>query len=73
MLNTEQIEELITLVTTLDRASLCQVIREYRASFPMDFTSEFLETIELDRLRHIFVAVCLQCQRMPEVVSELAA
>jgi len=73
MLNAEQIDEILALVATLDRASLCQLIREYRSSFPLDFTSEFLETVELDRLRHIFVAVCLQCQRMPEVMSEMAA
>jgi hypothetical protein len=73
MLKTEQIEELLALVTSLDRASLCQLIQEYRASFPLDFTNEFLETVELDRLRHIFVAVCLQCQRMPEIMSEIAA
>ncbi len=69
MLNTDQIEELLTLVATLDRESLWQLIREYRASFPLDFTSEFLETVDLDRLRHIFVAVCLQCERMPEVMA----
>ena len=73
MLSTEQTDELLTLVVTLDRVSLCQLIREYRAAFPLDFTSEFLETVELDRLRHIFVAVCLQSQRMPEIMSEMAA
>jgi hypothetical protein len=27
----------------------------------------------LDRLRHIFVALCLQSQRMPEFVGPMAA
>ena len=73
MLKTEQIDELLDLVVALDREALCNLIREYRSSFPLDFTDEFLETVELDRLRHIFVAVCLQCQKIPEVTSEMAA
>jgi hypothetical protein len=73
MLQPEQIDELLGLVATLDRESLCRLIREYRATFPLDFTSEFLETVALDRLRHIFAAVCLQSQRMPETISEMAA
>jgi len=73
MLSAEQIDELVSLVVTLDRESLCDLIRDFRSSFPLDFTTEFLETVELDRLRHIFVAVCLQCQRVPEMMSEVAA
>jgi hypothetical protein len=73
VLDAKQIDELLSLVVALDRQSLSRLIREYRASFPLDFTSEFLETVDLDRLRHIFVAVCLQCQRMPEIMTEMAA
>ena len=72
MLNAEQVEELLALVSTLDRAALHRSIREYHGSFPLDFTSDFLETVDLDKLRHIFLAVCLQCQRMPEIMSEMA-
>lgn len=66
MLQTHQIEELICLVAALDRNALVGQFNNYRASFPIDFTSEFLETQPLDRLRHIFVALCMQCQRLPE-------
>jgi len=41
MLNPHQVEELICLVAVLDRPTLVQHIRNYRASFPVDFTDEF--------------------------------
>jgi hypothetical protein len=68
MLQTEQVEELIGLVSSLDRSALVAQFNHYRASFPIDFTREFLETQSLDRLRHLFVALCLQQQRMPQTV-----
>ena len=71
MLHPDQVEELICLVSSLDRPALTRHFREFRGSrFPLDFTADFLETTDLDRLRHIFVAVCLQSQQMP--VAELA-
>jgi hypothetical protein len=69
MLQTQQIEELITVVSTLDRAALLQHFRQFPASFPIDFTSEFLDHQPMDRLRHWFVAMCLHCQRMPELAA----
>ena len=67
MLQPHQVEQLICLVSALDRPALVRHFREFRASFPIDFTPEFLATADVDRLRHIFVALCLQCQQMPEV------
>jgi hypothetical protein len=69
MLHAEQIEELITVVSALDRAALVQHLRSYQASFPVDFTREFLERQPVDRLRHLFVAMCLQQQRLPQLES----
>ncbi len=66
MLQPEQVEELICLVSAMDRPALVRQFRDFRAGFPVDFTPEFLQTTELERLRHIFVALCLQCQQMPE-------
>jgi hypothetical protein len=66
MLQTQQIEELIAVVTSLDRRSLLQQFSLYPANFPVDFTSEFLDRQPMERLRHLLVAMCLQCQRMPE-------
>jgi hypothetical protein len=68
-----QIEELIELVGSLDRDGLVRQFEQYQANFPLDFTPDFLTTIPLDRLKHIFVAVCLQSQRMPAAVASEAA
>ena len=60
-----QVEELITLVSGLDKAALLRQFREYPAAFPIDFTPDFLDRQPLKRLQHLFVAVCLQSQQMP--------
>jgi hypothetical protein len=68
-----QIEELISLVGSLDRDGLLRQFDSYQASFPVDFSDEFLTNTPLERLKHIFVALCLQTQRMPGVVASEAA
>jgi hypothetical protein len=73
MLQPQQVEELICVVSALDRPALVRQFREFRATFPTDFTPEFLATADLDRLRHIFVALCLQCQQMPGIETADAA
>ncbi len=69
MLQPEHVEELICLAASLDRPALVRQFGEIDASFPIDFTPEFLQQTDLDRLRHIFVALCLQCQHVPEVAA----
>jgi hypothetical protein len=69
MLQPHQVEELICLVSSLDRPALIQHFSDFRASFPIDFTPEFLQSTDLERLRHIFVALCLQSQQMPAAVE----
>jgi hypothetical protein len=65
MLQVHQVEELMTLVSNLDKAALLRQFRDYPSSFPVDFTPDFLDRQPLERLRHLFVAVCLQSQQMP--------
>jgi len=66
MFQSGQLEELICLVSALDREALIEQFHSYQANFPLDFTPEFLQQTPVERLRHIFVAVCLQCQRLPD-------
>lgn len=73
MLPVEQIEEMIQLVHALDRAAIVEQLHHYQANFPLDFTPEFLERQPTERLRHIFLALCLHTQRMPHVVTPEAA
>jgi hypothetical protein len=72
MLESIQVEELISLVSSLDRAGIVEQFNTYQASFPLDFTPEFLNKTSLERLKHIFVALCLQSQRMPECAEQAA-
>jgi hypothetical protein len=73
MLQPEQVEELICLVAAMDRAALTRQFSDFRGSFPLDFTPDFLQFTDVDRLRHIFVAICLQCQQMPATLEVAAA
>jgi hypothetical protein len=73
MLASAQVEELICLVAALDRPAIVSQFHAYRASFPIDFTEDFLSTVSLDRLRHILVALCLQQQRLPGHLLPTAA
>ena len=67
MLHSSQVEELITVVSALNRPALLKQFQDYPSRFPIDFTPEFLNNQPLDRLRHLFLAICLQTQRMPEM------
>jgi hypothetical protein len=70
MLASDQVEELIALIGSLDREDLVQQFTTYGGNFPLDFTPEFLAGLSDDRLRHIFLAVCLQNQRLPQIEAE---
>jgi hypothetical protein len=72
MLRAHQVEELMSVVSSLDRPALIQQFQSYRATFPVDLTTEFLHKEPVDRLRHIFVAMCLQNQRLPDVLTSAA-
>jgi hypothetical protein len=67
MLQGHQVEELICLVSAMDRRTIARRLREFRGSFPIDFTPQFVEATDLERLRHIYLALCLQSRRMPEI------
>ena len=73
MLPSHQIEELISIVSSLDRDALIDQFHNFRASFPVDFSRDFLHSQSIDRLRHLFMALCLQQQRMPELSATEAA
>ena len=75
MLESQQVEELICMVAVLDKPALTRQFMTFRGTFPIDFTPDFLQALPVDRLRHIFVALCLQAQRLPEMecAAEVAA
>jgi hypothetical protein len=65
MLANEQVEELICLLATWQRRALTDGLLDFNGKFPVDFTPEFLSNLSVDRMRHIYLALCLQNQRMP--------
>ncbi len=58
MLQSHQVEQLICLVSSLDRVALKSQFQSFPSAFPVDFTEEFLTSQPLERLKHIFVALC---------------
>jgi len=69
-MHSDQVEELIRVVSGLDKSALLRQFSEFPASFPVDLTPEFLERLPVDRLQHLFVAICLQTRKMPEVPAD---
>jgi len=59
------VDTLIQLVTGMNRESIVEKIEHFQGPFPVDFTPQFLDSLDLDRLRHVFFALCLQAQRTP--------
>jgi hypothetical protein len=50
-----------------DKPALLEQFKTYPTRFPIDFSPEFLANQPLERLRHIFLAMCLQNQRLPQL------
>jgi len=73
MLEPRQIDQLINTIATMDRQTIKEQFLGFRASFPVDFTDEFLDRLPLDRLRHIFLAFCIQNDRAPSDLLSTAA
>jgi hypothetical protein len=67
MLASDQIEQLICLLATWDQPTLIRQFQRFRSSFPVDCTDEFLNQLPAEKLRHVFLALCLQNQRLPEL------
>ena len=65
MMEGEQVEEMICLIAALNRDALIHQFAHYPSAFPIDFTPEFLASLSTERLRHIFLAICLQSKHMP--------
>jgi hypothetical protein len=73
MLASDQVDELICQVAGMERHQLVDQFMAYQATFPLDFSDEFLSDVALDKLRHIFVALCLQQQHLPESLTACMA
>ena len=50
MLDSHQVEELIRIVSTMNRQAVTERLLSFRGGFPVDFTSEFLNELPLDSI-----------------------
>jgi len=73
MLDPQQVETLITIVSAMDRGDLTERFLHFHGQFPVDFTPEYLRNLPTDRLKHIFVAMCLQAVQLPSEDTAHAA
>ena len=52
-------EKTATSIASLERGELKKRIKNFRGSFKLDFTEDYLEKSSTDRLRHILLAVLI--------------
>jgi len=55
----EDLSGLATRLAAMNRAALVRVLRGMDCGFELDFTDEFVQTVSLERLRHIIMAARL--------------
>lgn len=55
-------ERSVVAIAALSRDELKNQIKSFQNVLKLDFTDDYLDAINLDRLRHILLAVVLTCQ-----------
>lgn len=55
-------EQVSTSIAVLGRRELKRKIKNFRGRFKMDFTDDYLDRIDIDRLRHILLAALLNAK-----------
>lgn len=58
-MNARQFEKDAQRIATMDRESLIRMLQRIHCSFELDFTDEFLQSVSLERLRHMTIAAKL--------------
>jgi hypothetical protein len=56
MASGKDLEQTATSIAALDRSELQRRIRNFRGRFKLDFTEDYLNTMSVERLRHILLA-----------------
>jgi hypothetical protein len=55
-------EQTATSIAALDRTELKRRIRNFRGRFKLDFSEDYLNTLSVDRLRHILLAALINAK-----------
>jgi len=58
-------EDIASWIASMDRPDLVHTLETLECSFPLDFTEEFLDSVSVERLRHIVLAASLRAKRIP--------
>ena len=59
MASREYFEQAATSIGSLGRNELKRRIRDFRGRFKLDFTEDYLNTLNVSRLRHILLAALI--------------
>lgn len=49
----------------MPRDELLDVLHHLRCEFPLDFSDEYLQTLDVHSLRHVILAACLHARDLP--------
>ncbi len=55
----KELDDYVARIVTMNRTDLIDVLRRMNCAFAIDFTDEFLNSISIERLRHIIMAARL--------------
>jgi hypothetical protein len=58
-METQAMDNMVTEIAEMDRPELIALLHEMHCTFPLDFTEEYLDSMSVDRLRHIALAASL--------------
>ena len=64
----EQMEQLALKLSGMDRPDLLAALGTLDCDFPIDFTEEYLDSISLERLKHIVLAATLHAHNLASSV-----
>ena len=65
----QSLESQLAAVAAMDQRQVIAAIRSLNCSFPVDFTEDYLRSLDLEKLRHLYLALTLQCRRQPGSVT----
>lgn len=62
MVSRGRFEQVATSIAVLGRRELKSRIKSFRGRFKLDFTDDYLDTIDVERLRHILLAALINAK-----------
>jgi hypothetical protein len=65
----QSLDRQLAAVAAMDQQQVITAIKSLDCGFPVDFTDEYLRSLELEKLRHLYLALMLQCRRQTGPVT----